>query len=91
MWGLLSYSLLPGVWDLLIWLADMLIITFQNDGKGSNEDASYEVVVKVGFRTIYRGRLTGHNRDNGWPALLAMFAEKARAEISTIQIPYDEE
>lgn len=56
----------------------MLIVKVHNDGSGTSLSANYDVEVSVNLRTIWRGRVTGHNRHYGWPALLEEIAQVAR-------------
>ena len=60
----------------------MLIITFHNDGTGTEDAANYDVEVRITLTetqlaTIARGRIEGHKRSDGW----ARLAERAAREI----------
>jgi hypothetical protein len=55
----------------------MLTIRLRNDGTGSNDHANYDAVVRVNERVIWQGRVEGHDRDQGWPALLRQLADAA--------------
>ena len=55
----------------------MLIVTLHNDGTGSDSSSDYTIQVHVNQRCIWRGQVHGHNRQDGWPKLLSMLAEKA--------------
>jgi hypothetical protein len=57
----------------------MLVVMVHNDGKGDNSSAIYDVEVRINHTPIWRGRVTGHNRDDGWPTLLRMVAEQAES------------
>lgn len=48
----------------------MLIIRLLNTGEGTNENAAYKYSVHVNGEEIARGEYSGHNRDDGWAALL---------------------
>ena len=54
----------------------MLIVKIVNDGKGTNENASYIYTVFVNDQEIARGEVGGHNRDQGWKVLLSSIADK---------------
>ncbi len=56
----------------------MLIVKVHNDGSGTSLSANYDVEVSMNLRTIWRGRVEGHNRHYGWPALLEEIAVAAR-------------
>lgn len=53
----------------------MLIVEAHNDGTGSNDSANYNVRVKVNRDVIATLRVEGHNRDDGWRALLHQIAD----------------
>jgi hypothetical protein len=55
----------------------MLILLIHNDGTGANNNANYDVEVRVNERLIWQGRVEGHNRDDGWPMLLRQLADVA--------------
>lgn len=55
----------------------MLIVKVHNDGSGTSLSANYDVEVAMNLRTIWRGRVKGHNRHHGWPALLEEIADAA--------------
>lgn len=59
---------------------DMLEIKVVNDTTGTNEKANYIYMVTVNFECIGTGRIEGHNRNDGWAALLKMIAEQELAE-----------
>lgn len=54
----------------------MLMIFIHNDGSGTNESANYEYEVRVNDETLERGIIKGHNRDDGWRALLAQIVKE---------------
>jgi hypothetical protein len=54
----------------------MLTIRIHNTGEGSNENANYEYWVFVNNREIERGEISGHNRNDGWAALVKAIAER---------------
>ena len=55
----------------------MLRLAIINDGLGTDENASYEYRVYVNYELIDTGRVEGHNRKDGWRALVGMIAEEA--------------
>ena len=55
----------------------MLRLIILNDGLGTDENASYEYRVYVNYELIDTGRVEGHNRKDGWRALVGMIAEEA--------------
>ena len=52
-----------------------LIIVFHNDSTGTDEAANYNVTVYVNQRVIATERIAGHDRAEGWRALVARLAE----------------
>ena len=48
----------------------MFIVYVHNDGLGSDVSASYDVEVRINRNPLWRGKVNGHNRKDGWPALL---------------------
>ena len=48
----------------------MLIIKIHNDGTGTNKSANYNYGVYVNSWRIAHGRIEGHNRNDGWEALV---------------------
>jgi hypothetical protein len=54
----------------------MLIVKIKNDATGTNESANYDYVVEVNFKEIAKGRLEGHDRNDGWAVLLMNIAEQ---------------
>lgn len=46
----------------------MLIVLVYNDGTGTDAAANYDVEVRVNHVTIWRGRVSKHDRSEGWPA-----------------------
>ncbi len=61
----------------------MLIVKIVNDGKGTNENANYIYTVFVNDQEIARGKVDGHNRNDGWKALLKLISE------NNYQLPRD--
>ena len=55
---------------------DMMMLTVRiiNDGEGVDWNASYDFYVFVNGKEIHRGKVSGHNRDDGWATLLKMIA-----------------
>jgi hypothetical protein len=53
----------------------MLILLIQNDSTGTNESANYNYEVRINTRTIAKGHIEGHNRDDGWAVLVKKIAE----------------
>jgi hypothetical protein len=51
----------------------MLIITFHNDGSGTEEIANYDVKVFVNRQEIAKVRINGHRRADGWEELVRQF------------------
>jgi hypothetical protein len=58
----------------------MLTIQILNDGTGTNESANYEYRVHVNGDLVRLGLIKGHNRDDGWAALLELIAAKERTD-----------
>ena len=59
-----------------------LIVVIHNDATGDDEHSNYDVSVRVTItptrlKTIWSGRVEGHRRGDGWPALLRQLAEVA--------------
>lgn len=48
----------------------MLIVLVHNDGTGTDASANYTYEVRVNSEVVEKGRITGHDRSDGWPALL---------------------
>ena len=57
-------------------MASLLTIRIHNTGEGSNESAKYEYWVFVNNQEIERGEIHGHNRNDGWAALVKSIAER---------------
>jgi hypothetical protein len=57
---------------------EMLIVLIHNDSTGTDEKANYNVEVRANYQTIFTTRIEGHNRKNGWAALLARVVTAAR-------------
>ena len=55
----------------------MLRLAILNDGLGTDENASYEYRVYVNYELIDEGRVEGHNRKDGWRALVGMIAKES--------------
>jgi hypothetical protein len=53
-----------------------LIIVLHNDGSGTETAANYDVQVRVNQRVIATARVEGHNRADGWKALVKKFIEE---------------
>ena len=62
----------------------MLIVKIVNDGKGTNENASYIYTDFVNDQEIARGEVDGHNRNDGWKTLLKLIADNY-----PVQLPRD--
>ena len=58
----------------------MLSITFLNDKTGTEDVANYEVTVWVNRDVVARGRVEGHQRAEGWQALVARYLSEAKAQ-----------
>lgn len=59
----------------------MLLITAQRMMPSSENDATYTVLVRITrsatqLETLWKGTLSGHNRKDGWKALLSQIAER---------------
>lgn len=48
----------------------MLIVRIHNDGTGTDASANYTYEVLVNNEVVESGRVIGHDRSDGWPALL---------------------
>ena len=63
-----------------------LILAFINDGKGTEESSDYDIQVMVGDGTeagtvgIYKGRVEGHPRADGWIELVERFIKTLNDE-----------
>lgn len=55
----------------------MLIVELIREAPASVSPASYTAVVRINRDVIWRGRVEGHNRADGWPALLRQLADAA--------------
>lgn len=53
----------------------MLIITFHNDGTGTEEIDNYNVGVYVNRGRIGQARIEGHRRSDGWEELIRQFVK----------------
>jgi len=53
----------------------MLTIEIRNTGTGTDENANYDYSVFVNGSKIASGTVIGHNRADGWPALVKRIAE----------------
>lgn len=53
----------------------MLTIYIHNDSTGTNDKANYDYIVYINNHEIDRGRITGHNRDDGYKELLKMIVK----------------
>lgn len=58
----------------------MLKILIHNDGAGTSEESSYDFSVFVNHEKIYSGHISGHNRQDGWPALLCLIGVQSLIE-----------
>ncbi len=67
---------------------NMLIVKIQNDGKGTNEDSSYNYEVFVNNEMISHGRVFHHNREDGWAKLVKAVAENEINYIEDIRRIY---
>ena len=56
-------------------LCVMLIITFRNDGTGTQKVGNYEVTVRINSFELERTRIEGHRRADGWRELVRMLLE----------------
>ena len=60
-----------------------LILVFHNDGTGGESDANYNIRVLIGdgtaqgSRVIDGGRVTSHNRAEGWRRLVWRFLKES--------------
>lgn len=55
----------------------MLIVLVHNDGTGNVKIANYEVWINN--EVIERGRIQGHDRKDGWQALIREIAEQSQS------------
>lgn len=55
----------------------MLTVEITNDQTGTDESANYEYVVRVNWREIARGKVSGHNRKGEWWKLLNLVVQHA--------------
>ncbi|NOS67957.1 MAG: hypothetical protein HOO67_06400 [Candidatus Peribacteraceae bacterium] len=53
--------------------------TVQQEGS-TDTNAFYRVEVRANGKTIWRGFVYGHNRNNGWPELLRLIADEKERE-----------
>jgi hypothetical protein len=58
----------------------VLLITCHNDLTGRDPLGNYDIVVRVNTKVIWTGRVEGHNRDDGWVALIKQIAVEADGE-----------
>ena len=54
----------------------MLAIALKNDLTGTEEKSNYDVVVMENDKMLWRGRVEGHVRKEGWEALVFVLAEE---------------
>ena len=54
----------------------MLLVTFHNDGTGSEVWGNYNVVVYLNQKTLWTGRIEGHHRAEGWQELVNRLVRK---------------
>ena len=62
----------------------MLIVKAENVG-GTETSAEYDVEVYINDRMIWCGVVTGHNRVDGWDALLHRIADNAGIESAALR------
>ena len=60
----------------------MLLVLVHNDGTGSEEKANYDYEVRINNEVIERGRVQGHNRKDGWRALIREIVDHPPASIA---------
>lgn len=56
----------------------MLTVRIFNDGTGDETTGNYRYTVAVNHRFIAYGAIRGHNRAEGWAALLCQLANEAK-------------
>lgn len=54
----------------------MLIIKLVNDGTGTEQDANYRYQVMVNSTAIESGEVKGHDRRDGWDALVELLIDQ---------------
>ena len=54
----------------------MLLITFTNDTTGSEKVGNYDVAVYLNNTVIWRGRVEGHERGEGWQGLVEQLSRE---------------
>ena len=47
----------------------MLIVSFHNDSTGDEQIGNYDIVAQINYKTIYAGRVEGHERKD-WRDLI---------------------
>lgn len=57
-------------------MVKMLKIEIKNMGTGNHNDAEYVYEVYANYERILKGKISGHNSDDGWAGLVKMIAEK---------------
>lgn len=62
----------------------MLILLIQNDATGTEQSANYNYEVRINTKTIVKGRVEGHNRADGWAALVKKLAEEHDKELDEL-------
>jgi len=67
----------------------MLTIEIINTRKGTNENAKYIYKVIVNNKVIARGEVGGHNRNDGWRALLKLIAENQPVQDEIRPLEYE--
>lgn len=54
----------------------MLILEIHNDGTGTESSANYDYRVRVNEQVIEQGHITGHDRREGWAALVNLMLQE---------------
>ena len=59
----------------------MLHIRLYNDGTGDEDTGHYNYQVNINYDTVGKGRIEGHNRQDGWRILVIKLAEQIAKEM----------
>ena len=57
----------------------MLIVSFHNDSTGDEQIGNYDIVAQINYKTIYAGRVEGHERKD-WRDLIIQWANQLQLE-----------
>ena len=62
----------------------MLIVLVHNDGTGTEKRANYDYEVRINNEVIERGHIQGHDRKDGWQALIREIADRHQTSSTNV-------